>query len=52
MGRSNKKSAESIFSSKCTSNEISVLNAFSQNWKKLDIRVFSGQILAILTLKN
>ena len=52
MGRSNKKSAESIFPSKFTSNEIFVFNAFSQNWKKLDIRVFSGQIRAILTLKN
>ena len=37
---------------KCTSNEVFVFHAFWQNWKKLDIRVSSGQIGAILTLKN
>ena len=50
MGRSNKNSVESIFL-KSTSNEIFVLNAFWQNWKKLDIRVFSGQFREILILK-
>ena len=41
-----------FFFLKCTSNEIFVLNAFWQNWKKLDNRIFSGQFREILILKN
>ena len=37
---------------KWTSNEFFVFNAFRQNYKKLDIRVFSGQFREILILKN
>ena len=35
-----------------TSNEIFLFNAFRQNYKKLDIRVFSGQFREILILKS
>ena len=37
---------------KCTSNKIFTLNAFWQNWKILDITVYSGHIREVLILKN
>ena len=52
MGRSSKISVESNFFLKCTSNEIFVFNAIWQNWEKLDIKVFLGQIRESLILKN
>ena len=41
-----------LFFLKWTSNEFFVFNAFRQTYKKLDIRVFSGQFREILILKN